>query len=743
MGLRQIAFKATIINLFALGPVLIAQDQLYVEGTFDLNHNQQSEILIVGDQATPLKYVELDSSGKHILLWHYTPVEPTIRQITDAHLADLNQDNIPELLATVSTLSNDGKAAQPWLLVFSWEGNSFSSRPLTINNSPGAFDRHRPVNLSIADAGITVSLASPSRKALLLNLVLENQKLKLSKTQDISPTIIRSGFGRVFVGSFKSDGVQHLALLSPEGNLLKAAILAIDGNPIELLSDVLALDGARDILGPAIMSYDEHKDGNEELLIPFVTGEVMALSLSGDSLTFSTSAFSKKGLFSLSPEADEADINSVLLARVEEGLYEAPFSREHEEPPEIALVPEDTIFLGDTLDYFVLPDSNAQFYSFSWRQPPPAGMYFNPGFFSLNWVPVRANLGVAQAAYILALRIDEKLVSTHDELGDRHQLTPVLEITSDSLVLLVADTVKEAIEPEPIVLVPPRNYSLTIFSSDLTADDRYQFDAVPPFGVYSDSVPGSVYTTFKANLNSIKHNKSSVFTLKSTVNPPESLVTLSLIHDMENNLVYVSIYPALDSLPQSFKPEDWDPDRYAFPEYFFEGFPNTMHMDSAGQKMRFKAPSNKVQTGSLMFSAPLAIDHHLLLDYAGGRPYAIRGEVQIKENGTYKIITDIDFENEFVPLQILTFLAPAISTPDSLVMLPDSALEYIHQLSGNRIYAPAEVLQPLPKKLATTIDTMSQVVADSETVEDQVTDTLALQITAADTLAAAEDTLQA
>jgi hypothetical protein len=740
MDLRQIAFRLSCIPLFVLSTALMAQDRLYVEGTFDLNHNQQSEILIVGDMKTPLKYVELDSSGNHVLLWSYTPAEPEIRMITDAHLADLDQDSIPELLATVSTLSNDGKAAQPWLLVFLWEGNAFSTEPLTINNSPGAFDRYRPVNLSVSDAGIAVSLASPSRKALLLNLALENRNLKLLKTQDISPEIIRNGFGRVFTGSFNSGDIRHLALLSPEGNLLKVAVLTIGDTPEELVSDVVALDGARDILGPAIMSYDEHKDGVEELLVPFSTGEVMALSVAGDSITFTTSTFSKKGLFSLGSEADESEINSILLARVEEGLYEAPLPREEEpELTTITLMPEDTLLLGYTLDYSVLPDSAAQFYSFSWNEPPPGGMHFDPRTFSINWVPARENLGLAMAAYTLALRVDEKLVSTQDELGDRHQLTPVLDIQTDSLVLWVADTVKEVVEPEPIVLIPPRNYSLTIFSSDLTGDDRYQFDAVPPFGVYTDSLPGLVYTTFKANLNSIKHSKSSVFTLKSVADPPDSLVTLSLIHDLENNLVYASIYPGLDSLPQSFKPEDWDPDRYAFPEYFFEGFPSEMHMDSVGKKIRFKAPYKKRQTGSLMFSAPLGVDHHLLLDYAGGRPYAIRGEVQVKENGSFKIITDIDFESEFIPLQILTFLAAPVSTPDSMVMLPDSALEYIHQLSGNRIYAPAEVLRSLPTPPAATV---SDSLEDNITTEAVQPDTSSIETEQVDSSTAVGDTLK-
>ncbi len=742
MDLRQIAFWLSCIPLFVFSSTLTAQGRLYVEGTFDLNHNQQSEILIMGDVKTPLKYVELDSSGNHILLWSYTPTEPDIRMITDAHLADLDQDGVPELLATVSTLSNDGKAAQPWLLVFLWEGNTFSTEPLTINNSPGAFDRYRPVNLSVSDVGIAVSLASPSRKALLLNLALEGGNLRLVKTQDISPEIIRNGFGRVFTGSFSSEDVPYLALLSPEGNLLKVAVLTIGGNPEELVSDVVPLDGARDILGPAIMSHDEHKDGVEELLIPFSTGEVMALSVTGDSITFTTSTFNQKGLFSLNPEADESEINSILLARVEEGLYEAPLPREEEpEFTPITLIPEDTLLLGDTLNYFVLPDTVAQFYSFSWNDPPPGGMHFDPRSFSINWVPARENLGLAAvAAYTLALRVDEKLVSTQDELGDRHQLTPVLEIQTDSLVLWIADTVKTIIEPEPIVLIPPRNYSLTLFSSDLTGDDRYQFDAVPPFGVFTDSLPGLVYTTFKANLNSIKHSKSSVFTLKAVADPPDSLVTLSLIHDLENNLVYASIYPALDSLPQSFKPEDWDPDRYAFPEYFFEGFPSELHMDSVGKKIRFKAPSNKKQTGSLMFSAPLEVDHHLLLDYAGGRPYAIRGEVQVKENGSFKIATDIDFESEFIPLQILTFLAAPVSTPDSMVMLPDSALEYIHQLSGSRIYAPAEVLHSLPSPTTAAVSDSLEANIETEAVPP---DTSSIEMEKVKPVATEVDTLEA
>ena len=45
--------------------------------------------------------------------------------------------------------------------------------------------------------------------------------------------------------------------------------------------------------------------------------------------------------------------------------------------------------------------------------------------------------------------------------------------------------------------------------------------------------------------------------------------------------------PTNDSIPQSYSPEDWNPDWYQYPEYVFNGFPSTLSMDSIGSSLEF------------------------------------------------------------------------------------------------------------------------------------------------------------
>ena len=89
-------------------------------------------------------------------------------------------------------------------------------------------------------------------------------------------------------------------------------------------SDILSMNGARVILGPDIQAFDENKDGQQELLIPFATGEIYALALTADGLTFTESTLSRLGLFGMKPAAGDIEINNSILARVESGLYVSP-----------------------------------------------------------------------------------------------------------------------------------------------------------------------------------------------------------------------------------------------------------------------------------------------------------------------------------------------------------------------------------------------------------------------------------
>ena len=216
---------------------------------------------------------------------------------------------------------------------------------------------------------------------------------------------------------------------------------------------------------PTFRLFDENKDGREELLVPFATGEVYVLALSDSGITFKESKFSRGGLFGMKSTAGEVEINNTILARAENGLYDSILGNPRSAISDsLLLLVSDTLMLGDSLNLFLLPDTTATFYSFSWRTTPPPGMWFNPNAYQIEWVPTRDHLGIVDVSYALNIREREELVSGEDELGDTHHIHPVLRAHDSSMVILVGDTIKP---PEPFVLIPPRFHRVSVSTKAL------------------------------------------------------------------------------------------------------------------------------------------------------------------------------------------------------------------------------------------------------------------------------------
>jgi len=81
-----------------------------------------------------------------------------------------------------------------------------------------------------------------------------------------------------------------------------------------------------------------------------------------------------------------------------------------------------------------------------------------------------------------------------------------------------------------------------------------------------------------------------------------------------------------------------------------------------------------------------------VLSYFGGRPYAVRGDINVKENGSQKTITEIDFESSFMPLLIDAWLTPA--SRDTFVFHLDSIPDTLKAKTDfHSFYAPATLLK--------------------------------------------------
>jgi len=662
--------------------VLVAGN-LFVFGTLDLNNNGKSEILLLGGLSNQLEYVELGDDGSHRLLWTYSP--EVNGKVVDARFSDLNNDNTEELVVILQSNNNN------WLSVFEWNGQTFSSKPKSIMGGGGKADRIRPGNLAGSANVFSVSMSTPTRSAELFTLFLDEGSLRKANSHTISGTLVNSGYGPVYVGVFSSNDESFVALMSPEGDGLKASVFSTSNLDEELVSDLFMMNGARVVLGQYIQPFDENKDGADELLIPFATGEVYVLAYAGGDLTFTESKLSKAGLFGMKSSAGEAEINSAILARIENGLYDSVLKGDqNKDLDSLLFLVTDTLLLGDTLSLFVLPDSTSDFYGFRWKTAPPADMRFEPSLYQITWVPTRDNIGVVDASYELSVRIKEELLRGDDNYGDTHHIHPILQVIDSSFVILVGDTV---VPPQPFVLVPSRFHRINISTTDIDENDRFVFEGETPFSTNSINTSGVISIGISADLSTIKQNKTSAFNFKSSSDRPDSIVTLSFVHDLDSNLFYMSIFPARDTIPQSFDPEGLSPDLLKFPKYFFEGFPSALGLERAPNGRLNLLSSDQKISGVISLSSPLhSQDHDLMLSYFGGRPYAVRGDVDIKENGLQKTITEVDFDSSFMPLFIDAWLTPA--SRDTFVFHLDSIPDTLKAKTDfDSFYAPATLLK--------------------------------------------------
>ena len=705
MGL--LLYKLPIrLFIFCLG-VIIAKD-LHVFGTFDFNRNGKSEIFKLHGLTAALELVELNQDGSHISLWQYTPEND--ESIVDVKFADLNSDGVKELI-----VAQRGNKKNNWLSIFEWNGQSFVKNKEPLKKEAPQADLIRPSNLASFANIFSASISTPSRSSTVFSLELkEGVPVKTNSQINTSP-LISNGYGPVYVGMFKMGGGGYAALISPEGNLLKASVFSLSNINQEINSEILPLNGARVILGPDIQPYDENNDGNQELLIPFATDEVYALALTDSGIIFTESKLSQSGLFGMKSAAGEDEINSAILNRIESGLYDPPLGINPSTVNDsLIILVSDTLMLGDSLNMFILPDSIGEFYSFKWSAPPPSGMKLNASNFKVEWVPKREHIGVVDLSYLLEVRLKEELISGENEFGDTHQIYPILQNRDSSFVVLVGDTIKP---PEPFVLIPPRFHRVEISTKDIKETDRFTFDGETPFSATTVNSNGIITVGVSANLSWIKQDKSGAFNFISSSAKPDSLVTLSIIHDLSNNIFYASMLPALDSLSQSFDLEGWDLDRYKFPEYFLEGFPSNMALDSiGGSGVVSLFSSEETASGIVSISSPLYDQQHgMAISYFGGKPHAIRGDISVKENGSHKTLTEIDFESSFSPTSINVWLNPV--NRDTLIFHADSIPDTLKTKATFRsFYSPAKVINKIPPDVIP-----DSVTIDSSAVEDSLT----------------------
>lgn len=640
-------------------------DNLYVYGTYDLDKDGLSEILLFAPQARNvpvLRYVELDMDGNHHHVWslEQNEIEGIINNVV---IADLVNNGAQDLVISTRTMKPKTESTLS-IVGFRWSDSTFVESSLSINYDIVDGDRFRVTHATYSHVRETIAMtvSSPAREVVILRIEEMNKNLNLTVSKQLSPASLKNGYGKIYAEWLGPVNAPHLVIFSEENEALKVDIFDPDQALEPVGSGYFTLRGDQGLIAPAILAVDLNKDGVEELLLPFQNDEVWSLAYTEGILTLDSTMFSGSSLFNLKEEASAQEINLLLLARIEAGLYESDYGFQSTadllDSLEIAV--SDTVLVGDTVSVQATPSSAGGFYSFQWHRKPSVNANYNPHTGLITWIPRDEDIGSHILSYGFQVRLREELQEEEDAFGNKLQIVPVLVAGDTIRAVVVLDSTKSI--PPPIIHPPfPRRlYTVSASTNYSDEENRFLFEGTPSFSLSTDVIPGrtGLRHTISTNLSTLPRGVETSFTYEMPEIKNKAVATLSMIHDMKSNVLFVAVDPALDSVPQSFYPGDWDKELYAYPEYLFKGFTTDLIMDSASGSIVFY-PSGREENLDFPFtwvelSSPSRPDHVSRIYYDQGALQRIHGTVNFNEDGTAKTITRVEFSDNFDPLLMVT-----------------------------------------------------------------------------------------
>ncbi len=633
-------------------------------GLYDFDGDGHKEVLVISSSDRMAALIEFKSKVISDTVWSYTLPKGTY--FTDVSILDIDKNGQPDLVASskISADSND----DGWLYVFQGTMKSFSNNPLIAGQSGLEFENIRPLNLSRITANSTqlsVSFGTPVRKTLVFEPMIHNEKLKIKNTKILSVPLIQNGFGHMYSGGFTSFGGNYVAQFSSEINTLKIAVFNSNENYKHITTEILSLGNARGIIGAEVQPYDELKKGEQGLLIPFRTGEVKILNVQSGKVILDDSEFSHEELFLEMEDPNKTEILDLVSSRIESGFYNKIVTREDYiediNQNKISLIkkPIDGPTLVDYLN--------------------EAGIVKKPKVRKKIDIPdessdMSSEIWAAKAS-VKVEQIDSTMLSLNDSIFKNPIPDEDKEIAfhktvfgpSDSSIVSETwdDTLRNLLVPEAIDLPKKEEdrtgidlYYVMVMTPSKGKEDRYIFDGEAPFGINVVQVPPMGEPTHfqhsvSANTNYLRRGNDYDFAYTLKEQHSDSITTLTMVHDMQTNIIFMSISPESDSVSQSYQPEAFDPKLFEFPDYFFEGFPTSLGMDFKDKLIKFSfddsGDSANYQGLYLSATTPSNPSQSLAVFLNDGILQAIRGEVKVRENGSKKITTQFDIAGYLEP----------------------------------------------------------------------------------------------
>ena len=264
-----------------------------MEGTYDLDGDGQYEFAAVefnrlnGHTISMIRYYEIDIDGYQNLLWELEMPDGLLGSFVGVKLADIIGDGVPELVAVANLSSNgDETILQPIIFYYKWYDDGFAETPSGYLNIGDKKKFIRCHNFDLIDLDnnndqeILLSLGSPMRALALIDLDSENNLVMI---ESLEPTALKTGVGFVYGKSidWNNDGYDEIISFSPEGNVLKIQPY-YNRNGRLVLGDAKQeiITGINGLIPMSIIISDWDLDGFKDVLLPFQSGHVIAMTLS-------------------------------------------------------------------------------------------------------------------------------------------------------------------------------------------------------------------------------------------------------------------------------------------------------------------------------------------------------------------------------------------------------------------------------------------------------------------------------
>lgn len=610
-----------------------------ISGPYDFNNNHLNDLVLFGK--TGIHIVEIAKDGEHLNLWEYKTDNQIIK---DVLVHDIQNDQQNELIILTEYLPGSRNTEQQWIRLFNWKDSTFVEQDLDLKDRSLLYVNN--VDADPLTNIVSIAVGTPVREAVLLKFQEEEENIKVSLLHVSQPDQIQNGYGAVYTNFLHVEGIPFLVVFSPEKNRLNVVIFHMLDTLSVYKEAAFPLDSSSVLIGQGIQKTDLDGNGTEEIQLPFADGKIQSLTFFDQKLVLNNSSLNNLELFEIPESADALAINALIASRLTAGLYRIRKTTEY------TATPEDTILLGDTLRITVLNDSTGILASFNWLAVPPKGAAFDPVSGVVSWIPRRENIGNHIFRFLIGKKINDQLISDTDEIGDRHQIIPVLEKKEVTYSVVVLDSVL----PPTIYFPPPAEpYSVHIITPIKDPmENRYIFEGEPSYklevkNIHLPQFPLTEHT-ISANLNTAKANQWVRFEYTEEPDSGTVLYILKVVHDLIANHYYMEIEPAYDSSMIELNPPRWKNELANYPVYNFKGFPESMRMDNLENGIELfqseTAPKTK-KNSYISIVSPLRENRHKLSMLCGAiNLWKITGNVEIDTMGNKTLTTDIVYSGE-------------------------------------------------------------------------------------------------